>query len=125
MSSIVEMCFNPYSCSTQILINGKPPSDYSSLIQYMTVPLYEWYDQVIDLLYNEINDKFSLLFIGRKFDADIIRDLVQQSDECVAFSHKEFMVDTPLQKRLIVLNEIIKANRLSVEKTKINIDFVI
>lgn len=125
MSSIVEMCFNPYSCSTQILINGKPPSDFSSLIQYMTVPLYEWYDQIIDLLYNEINDQFSLLFIGRKIDADIIRGLVQQSTECVAFSHKEFMVDTPLQKRLIVLNDIIKTNRLSVEKTRINIDFVI
>lgn len=125
MSSIVEMCFNPYLCSTQILINGKPPSDYSSLIQYMTVPLYEWYDRIIDLLYNEINDSFSLLFIGRKFDAEIIRSLVEQSEECVAFSHKEFMVDTPLQKRLVVLNEIIKKNRSNIEKTKINIDFII
>lgn len=124
MSSIVEMCFNPYSCSTQILINGKSPSDYSSLIQYMTEPLYLWCDQLFDLLYNEINDKFSMIFIGRKFDADILKSISDTNSNCISFTHKNFMIDTPLQKRMILLNEVIKSG-INVNKYRIDVDFIV
>ena len=108
MGNIVEVCFNPYSCTTQILINGKPPSEYSSLIQFMTEPLYLWCNSLFDLLYSEINDKFSMIFTGRKFDADILKYLATNNDNCISFKHRTFMTDTPLQKRMILLNEVIK-----------------
>ncbi len=125
MGNIVEMCFNPYSCTTQILINGKSPSEYSSLIQFMTEPLYLWCNDLFDLLYNEINDKFSVLFTGRKFDADILQYLASKNDNCISFKHRSFMTDTPLQKRMILLNEVIKKGGLNVTKQRIDVDFVL
>lgn len=125
MSNIVEMCFNPYSCSTQILINGRSPSDYSSLIQYMTEPLYLWCDNLFDLLYGEINDRFSLIFTGRKFDADILKSLAECNEYCVSFKHRSFMTDTPLQKRMILLNEVIKKGGINVNRLKVDVDFIL
>lgn len=125
MSNIVEMCFNPYSCSAQILINGKAPSDYSPLIQYMREPFYLWCDKLIDLLYDEINDKFAVIFVGRKFEAEVLKNLSSGSEKCISFTHKEFMVNTPLQKRMILLNEIIKKSALNINKNQIDVDFIV
>lgn len=125
MGNIVEMCFDPYSCSTQILINGRSPSEYSSLIQYMTEPLYLWFSHLFDLLYGEINDKFSLIFMGRKFDADILKYLATKNDNCISFKHRSFMTDTPLQKRMILLNEVIKKGGINVNRQRIDVDFIL
>lgn len=125
MGNIVEVCFNPYSCTTQILINGKPPSEYSSLIQFMTEPLYLWCNSLFDLLYSEINDYFSMIFTGRKFDADILKYLATNNDSCISFKHRTFMTDTPLQKRMILLNEVIKKGGINVSRQRIDVDFII
>ncbi len=125
MGNIVEVCFNPYSCTTQILINGKPPSEYSSLIQFMTEPLYLWCNSLFDLLYSEINDKFSMIFTGRKFDADILKYLATNNDNCISFKHRTFMTDTPLQKRMILLNEVIKKGGINVGRQRIDVDYII
>ncbi|MCX4354824.1 MAG: hypothetical protein OSJ43_01225 [Oscillospiraceae bacterium] len=125
MSSIVEMYCNPYSCSTQILINGKAPADYSPLIQYANEPLYKWCEEIFDLIYNEINDSFSLIFVGRKFDADILRIVSQQSENCRSFYHKEFVINTPLQKRMVLLNDLVKKNEIDLHRIRIGVDFVI
>ncbi len=125
MGCIVKMWYNPYSCSSQILINGKPPSDYSSLVQYMNEPLYTWCEQLFDLLYNEINDDFSLIFTGRKLDADVLKILSADSKNCISFTHMSFITDVPLQKRMILLNDIIKKSSINVQKQKIDVDFII
>ncbi len=125
MSNIVEMCFNPYSCSSQILINGKSPSDYSSLIQYMNEPLYLWCEQLFDLLYNEINDRYFMIFMGRKFDAEILKLLSEKNENCISFSHRNFLTDSPLQKRMILLNEVIKKGNINVNRIKIDVGFIL
>lgn len=125
MSSYVEICFNPYSSTMQILINGNSPSEYSSLIQYMNEPLYKWCEHLFDLLYNEINDKYALLFIGRKFDADILRSLALENEYCTSFTHRDFMIDTSLQKRMILLNNILKQYKSDICKFRIDTDFII
>lgn len=125
MSSYVEIIFNPYSSTTQILINGNSPSEYSSLIQYMNEPLYRWCEELFELLYNEINDKYSVLFIGRKFDADILRILASKNEYCTSFAHKEFMIDTSLQKRMILLNNVLKQYKFDISKFKVDTDFII
>lgn len=125
MGCIVKMWYNPYSCSSQILINGKPPSDYSSLVQYMNEPLYTWCEQFFDLIYNEINDDFSLIFTGRKLDADVLKILSADSKNCISFTHMSFITDVPLQKRMILLNDIIKKSSINVQKQKIDVDFII
>ena len=125
MGNIVEMCFNPYSCTTQILINGRSPSEYSSLIQFMTEPLYLWCNNLFDLLYGEINDKFSMIFTGRKIDADILIYLASNNDNCISFKHRTFITDTPLQKRMILLNEVIKKGGINANRQRIDVDFII
>jgi len=125
MGNIVEMCFNPYSCTTQILINGRSPSEYSSLIQFMTEPLYLWCNHLFALLYGEINDKFSMIFTGRKFDADILKYLAANDYNCISFKHRTFMTDTPLQKRMILLNEVIKKGGINVNRQRMEVDFIL
>jgi len=91
----------------------------------MTEPLYLWCNNLFDLLYSEINDKFSVIFIGRKFDADILNYLASNNENCISFKHRTFMIDTPLQKRMILLNEVIKKGCINVSRQRIDVDFVI
>lgn len=71
MPSLVEIQYDPYRPNVSVLLNGKPPSEYSRLIQYSDEDLWKWDDEILDVIYDELNDDFQLVFAGTDFDAAI------------------------------------------------------
>jgi len=66
-----------------------------------------------------------MIFTGRKFDADILKYLAANDYNCISFKHRTFMTDTPLQKRMILLNEVIKKGGINVNRQRMEVDFIL
>lgn len=121
MSSIVELQFDPYIPRLGILIDGKQPSDFSRLIQYTNEDILNWQDEIFDLLYFEIKDQYSVIFTGTKLDSEILKLKAKNSQYCVKFNIKNFLIPDSFQSRMIKLNKLIKTSNITqFTKTEIN-----
>lgn len=112
MAVNVELQYNPFLPQLSILINGKQPPEYSKLTQYTDEDIWKWHSELLTVLYEELNDNFSILFTGTRFDASILQLECQNNSHCFAFTAQTPIIDTPLQKRLGILNQIIKNHNL-------------
>lgn len=126
MSSLVEIQYNPYLPQVNMLIDGKPPTSFSRLIQYTDEDIWEWANDIFDIIYSEIRDNYSICFVGNDFDAEIVRRASQSDEHCVGFRKKEFIVSDSVQSRLGKLNQLIKkAGLTAYDKTIVDAHFFI
>ena len=95
------------------MLNGKPPSAYSRLIQYSDEDLWKWADEILDVIYDELNDDFQLIFVGTDFDAAILEKQCENAPHCIGFRKHNFEVSDPLQNRMKRLNQLIKKSGLT------------
>lgn len=113
MPSLVEIQYDPYRPNVSVLLNGKPPSAYSRLIQYSDEDLWKWADEILDVIYDELNDDFQLIFVGTDFDAAILEKQCENAPHCIGFRKHNFEVSDPLQNRMKRLNQLIKKSGLT------------
>lgn len=113
MPSLVEIQYDPYRPNVSVLLNGKPPSAYSRLIQYSDEDLWKWADEILDVIYDELNDDFQLIFVGTDFDAAILEKQCENAPHCIGFRKHNFEVSDPLQNRMRRLNQLIKKSGLT------------
>lgn len=126
MSSLVELQYNPYVPRLKVLINGKQPSDYSRLIQYSNEDIWQWCNEILDVIYSEIRDDFVVSFTGYKNDADLLSFAAKQCPHCIGVKQQEHLVNEPLQKRLGKMNQLIKNSGItSYKKTVVKANFAV
>lgn len=126
MSSLIELQYNPYVPRLKVLINGKQPSDYSRLIQYVNEDIWQWCNEILDVIYSEIRDDFVVSFIGYKSDCDLLELASKKSPHCLGIKQQEYVVNEALQKRLGKLNQLIKNSGItSYKKTVIRANFIV
>lgn len=126
MPSLVELQYNPYLPRLDILINGKQPTSFSRLIQYMDEDIWKWSDNILESIYAEIREDYILSFIGNKFDADIMKNICHANEHCIGFKSKDFIVSDNVQARLGKLNQLIKKTDMTTyEKTVIDAYFLL
>ena len=126
MASLVEIQYDPYRPNVSVLLNGKRPSDYSQLIQYSDEDLWKWANQILDVLYMELNDDFCLIFVGRDCDADVLQKLCEENPHCIRFQKRALEVSDSLQDRMKRLNQLIRKSGITTyQKTVIDAYFYI
>lgn len=126
MSSLVELQYNPYVPRLKVLINGKQPSDFSQLIQYSNEDIWQWCNEILDVIYSEIRDDFVVSFIGYKNDADLLAFTAKKCPHCLGVKQQKYMVNEPLQKRLGKMNQLIKNSGItSYKKTVVKASFAV
>ena len=126
MSSLVELQYNPYVPRLKVLINGKQPSDYSRLIQYSNEDIWQWCNEILDVIYSEIRDDFVVSFTGYKSDADLLTFAAKRCPHCLGVKQQEYVVNEPLQKRLGKINQLIKNSGItSYKKTVVRASFAV
>lgn len=108
MTNIVELQYNPYIPQLRILIDKVPPSDFSRLVQYTDEDIWFWGVKILDTLYSEIRNTFSVIFTGTKEDAAVMKLLCGQKKFCQGFYARKFAKAEVLQSRMKTLNQIIK-----------------
>jgi hypothetical protein len=122
----VQLKYNPFIPRLSILIDDRPISDYSALAQYTDEDILCWKENIINDIYSEIREEFRIVFIGRKFDADIIKAICTNSKYCLGFIYKEAINSESVQKRLVRLNKYLKNNNVRLfKRTTITSLFVI
>lgn len=107
MATNVQIQFNPFQQQLNILIDGKQLSEYSCLIQFAT-KIFGNGSEILDALYNELQDNFLLTFIGTETDSEIMRFACEKSNYCLKYTPRLPTVNRSLQKRLGELNQLIK-----------------
>lgn len=126
MSSLVELRYNPYKPLLKIKINGNKPNAFSRLIQFADEDIWNWCDEILDIIYSEIKDDFYLGFTGREQDVEIMRYISEINKHCLGYKANGFEVNDSLQKRMGKLNQLIIKNGInSYRKTLINANFII
>ena len=119
IAKIVELQYNPYLPRLCILIDGKQPPEYSRLIQYTDEDIWKWNTYILDVIYSEVRDDFIVIFTGNSIDAQIIKYQCDKYKNCVGFKMKDFIVSDSLQKRLGMLNQVIKRSNNTMYKRTI------
>ena len=105
----VELINNPYAQRMRILINGEAVSVYSNLERYREDSFGYWCDKIFDAIYEECNESdFNLHFSSRDEEIEIMSKLAGEYPHCVSFTSSQLIRSTPLTKRMIELNKIIK-----------------
>lgn len=123
---MVEVQYNPYIPKMSILIDGSPPSDFSRLVQYTEEDLWFWSDRILDTIYRELSDGFSIIFTGTDEDAAVMRSICEQDQHCLRFAANRFVITDPLQSRMQRLNQLIKKDgRFNYRKTEIEAAFIL
>lgn len=124
MYTLVEIIYNPYIPRLNILFNGEPISQYSKLIQFTDEDIWYWKDDILYVIYAEIRQEFLVQFTGVLSDSILLQARCEQYEFCKGFKWIEPKINTSLQNRLGLLNQIIKKQDIKYFK-KTNIESVI
>ena len=126
MATQINMQYNPYLPRLTVLIDGKQPSEYSRLTQFADEDIWKWHSEILNVLYNEVRDEFFVIFTGTEWSIDIMKFECEQNLHCIGFSSELPPVNIPFQKRLGMLNQLVKNNtEIRFQSTIIESDFVI
>lgn len=110
MTVNVVITYNPYLPQVTFLINGKCPSEYSKLIYFSDEDIFQWSGKVFNVLYEELRDDFLVHFVGTDFDAEIMRLESEKNLHCLKYTVSHFSNDLAVQKRLGIVNQVLKEN---------------
>lgn len=96
------------------------------MIQFADEDIWQWHSEILDALYNELQDNFLLTFIGTETDSEIMRFACEKSNYCLKYTPRLPTVNRSLQKRLGELNQLIKNQKnILCKKTIIEAKFII
>ena len=107
MSSLIEIQYNPFIPKLMILINGYPPSQFSTIGRYYNQDIWNWGVPFLDSLKHEIHDDLYIRFTGTKEDYDLLVSLLQGDNSCIDIEYvDDKLVGGTTQKRLVRLNSL-------------------
>lgn len=126
MAIEVEMQYNSFLPKLMILINGKPVSEYSQLVQFVDEDIWKWKSKILGVLYSELKDDFIIEFTGNDIDIEIMKNVVETNQHCIGFVPNKPAVTTSVQKRLVELNQFLKKHgEIHFDKTILEAYFVV
>ena len=114
----VTVTYNPYLPELKIFINGRHLSAYSALMEYRHTSFTEWCEVFFSEIIKEVNDTYSLNFIGSEFESEIMEKLACKNKHCTSFTYSEPVINTSVYERMAELerldDEITDSESLSV-----------
>lgn len=110
MVAEVYLKYNPYIPQLSVLLDGKPPSEYSRIIQYTNEDIIEWSKTLLDVIYDEIRCDFVVIFTGTESDAEIIKYRSKNTPHCKQYIFRQNNFKVSTQKKMMELNQYLKKN---------------
>lgn len=96
----VYVNYNPYLPELKIQVNGRSLPEYSALIKYKHSPFTEWCSIFFEEIKKEVNDSYSLTFVGTQFEKDIFEKLSNDDRLCDNFVFEFPQISTDIMERL-------------------------
>lgn len=110
----VQINFNSYVQTAQILINGREPSVYSDLANYTYQHFSQAPDIVLDAIARELNDDFTLAVCGNLFECSLYSAAVTRNSYCAGCEATSPAVQMSSQKRAKHLDGILSSKVFNV-----------
>lgn len=106
------LAYSCYENKMKVLLDGKTPlASDSVVLQYTNEPFEQWCDVILDLLYRELFEDYTLVYIGRSEEAEILQRNVEQHQHCQQLIYQGFQCNSSLQERMIALSKILKEGK--------------
>lgn len=126
MCRVVEITYNPYLPRMNILVDGETLSEYSRLIQYTDMDIWDWARQIFDAVYVEFGSDYYICFCGTDKDYEIVKYYGMQYQHCKYIKYIRPALDIGIQKRLVMMNQLLKKENIrNFCKTTVFAEFVL
>ena len=113
MQGQVEIRYDPYKPNVSIMLNGQQVPEFSRLVRYNDEDIWDWADEILGTVHDELRDNFVVHFTGTPEDAEIMRLECGTCESCSALQVYEFLIPSPLQERMKSLNQYIRKTGVS------------
>ena len=107
MDYIYSIEYSCYTSRMHILLNKKPISRSSTIMQYLNESFEVWFYLLPDLLYREIGEPYGIIYTGTYGEAQLLEKVFKKSVHCIEFKYCRPLIDAPMQERLSELNDIL------------------
>lgn len=92
--------YDAYSKALKFFIDGKPLPGISRLSQFDQRPFAAWAPEIFQIAYGELNDDYSMTYVGRSCEARILSHYSREEQHCRSFSTKIPPIPDSTLKRL-------------------------
>lgn len=100
----VTITYNAFREAMGITADGKPLTNVSRLTRFQSAPFRVWCSEIFPAVYEEMNDDYSLLYIGRNCESHILGRAAASYGSCRSFQTKLAAIPDTALKRLRKLN---------------------
>ena len=102
----VKISYNVYLDAMSIYIDDRPIPQVSRLTRFQTMPFGHWCAGVFQAIAEEVNDRFSLTYVGRPCESRILGRFMSGSDACVSYSNRQPEISDSALTRLKKLSTL-------------------
>lgn len=78
--------YDVFSGTLNFYVNGKPLPGISRLAQFQKQPFCVWCQQLYNVIYDEINDDYSLVYVGRSCESKMLAFYSRENRHCRSFT---------------------------------------
>lgn len=100
----VTITYNAFREFMSITADGRPLTSISRLTQFQSAPFRVWCSEILPAVYEEMNDEYSLLYIGRNCESHILGREAAMYGFCKSFQTRLAAIPDTALKRLRKLN---------------------
>lgn len=83
----VKISYNVYLDAMSIYIDGRPIPPVSRLTRFQAMPFGYWCADIFRAIAEEVNDRFSLVYVGRPCESRVLGGYMGEVKECVSYSN--------------------------------------
>lgn len=103
----VRLVYQPYTENMAIFLGEKPIGMVSALSRYQTLPFAQWYSEILQAIAFEVNDSFTLTYVGRKCEYRVLNSLLPVNPLCRGMRYEKPLLGDSALLRLKKLSRFV------------------
>lgn len=103
----VRLTYQPYAENMSVFIDGRPIGLVSALSKYQTSSFTQWCGEILPAIAVEVNDHFTLTYVGRKCEFDLLQHMVSGCPECTCLRYEQPLLADSAYVRLKKLSRLV------------------
>lgn len=103
----VRLVYQPYTENMAIFLGENPIGMVSTLSRYQTLPFAQWYSEILQAIALEVNDSFTLTYVGRKCEYRLLSSLLPENPLCREIHYEKPLLGDSTLLRLKKLSRLV------------------
>lgn len=103
----VRLTYQPYAENMSVFIDGRPVGLVSALSKYQTLSFAQWCGDILPAIAVEVNDRFTLTYVGRKCEYDLLQHMMSGCPECTCLRYEQPLLADSAYTRLKKLSRLV------------------